>query len=228
MVCTCNAGTAGPDGGACTQCVAGTYKKLAGPGACTTCESEHHVSSVGSSECVCVRGFEAHHGRCTHCRAGKYGVAGDGCIACEVGKYSDVTASTMCTLCPADSFQPLPGAASCAPCSAPLVAVPGSSACSAGTVCPGLSSDTANAVAVALRVSRDEMTAEENQESDAMLGVFVAHYSYLPRDNISQSCTDVLTRVVARMRADSDTADASVVHGGIIAMVCIFVMLATE
>jgi len=49
--CTCNAGSAGLDGGPCNLCVAGTYKTSSGPTppACTGCVSGKYSTTVGAT-----------------------------------------------------------------------------------------------------------------------------------------------------------------------------------
>ncbi len=50
------------------------------------------------------------------CMAG-YQVSGNGCRACEIGKYSTTTAATSCTSCPTDSTTSAQGASSASECS---------------------------------------------------------------------------------------------------------------
>jgi hypothetical protein len=79
LTCFCNIGTTGPDGGICTECVAGS--------------------------CVCNIGFwEPDGGMCTLCSAGKYKkvVGAEPCIDCPAGKYLEAsgTSSSECIACP--------------------------------------------------------------------------------------------------------------------------------
>jgi len=50
----CQAGSAGPDGGPCTQCVAGKYKIATDPGvaACTKCSQDTYKSTAGNGTCT--------------------------------------------------------------------------------------------------------------------------------------------------------------------------------
>jgi len=50
--CTCNAGSTGPDGENCTQCMAGTYKLFTGAVACEACEVGKYTSQSGTKVCL--------------------------------------------------------------------------------------------------------------------------------------------------------------------------------
>ena len=54
--CTCNAGYTGTSGN-CSICPAGTYKPLAGPAACTACNTGSN-STPGALQCFCLPGFQ--------------------------------------------------------------------------------------------------------------------------------------------------------------------------
>jgi hypothetical protein len=127
LTCFCNIGSTGPDGGTCTECVAGKYKGETGSSWCSYCESGKYSEEVGSSNssscttcptnsssaagspnlssCVCNIGFwGSDGGMCTLCEAGQYKeVAGaDPCIDCPAGKYLETsgTFSSECIACP--------------------------------------------------------------------------------------------------------------------------------
>jgi len=51
--CLCLKGYFGPDGGTCTQCVAGTYKIASGDAACTSCLAGQYSTAVGATSNVC-------------------------------------------------------------------------------------------------------------------------------------------------------------------------------
>ena len=53
--CTCNAGSTGPDGGTCSQCVAGKYKINTGSATCTDCAAGKYLPTAGATlESTCV------------------------------------------------------------------------------------------------------------------------------------------------------------------------------
>jgi len=105
--CVCDAGSTGPDGGACTQCVAGKYKSVTGNATCTNCLAGEYSTTVGATSnmcsvcgansnspvgsaeiaaCQCNAWYTgANGGTCTHCPAGK-NTAGrrgqDECVDC--------------------------------------------------------------------------------------------------------------------------------------------------
>ena len=68
------------------------------------------------------------------CRLGSYGIAPDQCTSCEKGKYGDRTGTraSVCTLCPAGTYNPVEGAAgpgSCLPCEKGKYATMGAPQC---------------------------------------------------------------------------------------------------
>lgn len=80
--------------GACTQCVAGTYKNDIGDSDCMQCVA-NSVSPVGSNSsiaCLCDLGYT--------------GPNGGACSACVAGKYKNVLGEEECTQCPAFSTTP--------------------------------------------------------------------------------------------------------------------------
>jgi syndecan 4 len=113
--------TACPSGNACTACVAGTYKTVAGSSACTACPagSTSPVASSSSAACInpaCNAGYTGPDGgTCTACVAGKYKTitGSSACEECGFGKYSTNTGATVvstCLSCPANTYQDILGA----------------------------------------------------------------------------------------------------------------------
>jgi len=111
--CTCNEGhTTGPNGTACSACVAGTYKDVIGSEPCTSCPV-NTLSAQGSADvtnCTCNVGYTGVGRPCTACVAGKYKIAlGDAaCINCAAGQYSTAVGATsdVCKGCPTNSDGP--------------------------------------------------------------------------------------------------------------------------
>ena len=50
--CRCNAGSTGPDGGACTLCAAGKFKAGTGSAECTDCEAGKYSAAEGATTCL--------------------------------------------------------------------------------------------------------------------------------------------------------------------------------
>ena len=50
--CTCNAGYTGPDGGACSACLPGSFKAQTGSAACALCPNNTFSDTGGNSSCV--------------------------------------------------------------------------------------------------------------------------------------------------------------------------------
>jgi hypothetical protein len=131
----CNAGFTGPDGGACTACVAGKYKVATGSAVCADCaagkysttvvatlestcvvcpsNSNSPIASVALTSCTCNVGFTGPDGgACTACVAGKYKIATGSavCADCAAGKYSTTVGATLestCVVCPSNSNSPI-------------------------------------------------------------------------------------------------------------------------
>jgi hypothetical protein len=87
-MCTCNTGSTGPNGGPCSQCVAGKFKVAPGTDACATCLVGKYGAATGAvteSECMtCPAGkFGGREGSstCTDCTAGKVSDTGE--VACR-------------------------------------------------------------------------------------------------------------------------------------------------
>ena len=91
--CVCNAGSNGPDGGTCTQCLGGTYKSGTGNSGCVDCPA-NSLSPAGSTAITAC------------CNAGSNGPNGGQCYEqCVAGKYLSGT----CTPCEAGKFKNAPG-----------------------------------------------------------------------------------------------------------------------
>ena len=138
IACTCNAGSSGPNGGACTLCVAGKFKGTPGTATCTNCgagtysaagssacagcpsNSSSPASSVVLTACTCNVGYSGPNGgACRACVAGKYKTATGSvaCTDCTAAKYSTVVAATVattCLACQTNSNSPVASSASAA------------------------------------------------------------------------------------------------------------------
>ena len=116
LTCFCNISTTGPDGGICTECVAGKYKDETGSSLCTYCESGKYSGEVGSNRTctTCPTNSSSPAGSTSWkveiLSAGKYleasGTSSSECIACPSGKVADDvgTSTSFCDVfVPADS-----------------------------------------------------------------------------------------------------------------------------
>ena len=79
----------------CSKCAAGTYwGGIGGTSSdnCLLCSANSHspAGSVAAADCLCNKGFS--------------GPDGGPCVACTLGTYKNVNGSTLCTLCPADTY----------------------------------------------------------------------------------------------------------------------------
>jgi hypothetical protein len=123
--CKCNVGFTGPDGGQCTACQAGTYKKVIGSDSCEACKAGTYQHLTGQSECSdcpvnksttgtgndsiedceCNVGYFATGSNCVQCYEGTYKseVADTDCILCPVNTYSDTRGTITCLNCPSNS-----------------------------------------------------------------------------------------------------------------------------
>ena len=116
--CQCKAGWTnphvGPDGGPCTECVAGKYKIASGDAACTNCSAGQYSTAVGATSDVC-QGCPTNSNApeasdeevdCTStvgCLPGftkKEDHWWDPCVNCERGKYKSFRGSGPCNECP--------------------------------------------------------------------------------------------------------------------------------
>ena len=82
--CVCNAGYAGPNGGACDACSAGSYKDIIGDSLCQSCPTNSDSPSASDAITDCL------------CNVEYTGVDGGEYFTCPAGKYKDVTGSTEC------------------------------------------------------------------------------------------------------------------------------------
>ena len=88
VLCRCDLGYSGDDGGPCAACEAGTYKGAVGDAACASCPPHSHSAAATRALASCVR------------NAGYSGPDGGLCEACAPGKYKEVSGSALCTDCP--------------------------------------------------------------------------------------------------------------------------------
>jgi hypothetical protein len=105
--CTCNKGYTGPDGAACTACVAGSYKEVNGSSPCSLCnQGKYSTATAAISEATCINCPSYTHSgagsrlltNCT-CNKGYTGPDGVACTACGAGGFKDTNGSAACTLC---------------------------------------------------------------------------------------------------------------------------------
>jgi hypothetical protein len=103
--CICDAGTTGiAHTGSCLPCEAGKFKAAAGSAACALCSAGTY-STAGLSACTqCPTGGTSLEGSrevadCK-CNLGYTGPPGQACVACQAGKYKDVTGTASCSACP--------------------------------------------------------------------------------------------------------------------------------
>jgi len=149
LSCACSARFAGPDGGPCAACVAGSVKAGAGNHACAecaaneyanplnticivcTCNSTSPAASDNRSACVCAAGFALNPFApfdCQECAAGQRAVMSGGlpvCEACTACQYNNLRRQTACTPCPLDEYQPAMGQLACLACPASSVSLVG-------------------------------------------------------------------------------------------------------
>jgi len=132
--CVCNAGYAGPGGGPCSPCVAGTYKIASGTEACASCGAGTYSSTTGATTattcvvcpvnanapssssdvtaCACNAGYSGPNGgTCSACVAGTYKIASGSaaCTSCGSGTHSSTvgaSAASSCGVCPLNSNSP--------------------------------------------------------------------------------------------------------------------------
>ena len=158
--CQCNRGYTGPDGGECTECLAGQYKASRGSAGCSKCDggtASRATAAVAKSTCqpctneqyaaagsaVCqscprdAQSVEPRNVRTTcQCNAGSHGLDGGTCRACPSGTYKLRAGSHPCTQCASGKFsnaQQQDTEDTCRECQAHEFAPSGSSTCSA---CP--------------------------------------------------------------------------------------------
>ena len=120
--CICQAGSSGPDGGPCTQCVTGKYKVLAGSAKCSNCVAGKFATVVGATSDVCAScpthsdAPEASDEEvdCA-CNAGSSGPDGGECLKCVPGAIKLINGSSPCVSCPSGTFARTPNV-SCISC----------------------------------------------------------------------------------------------------------------
>jgi len=122
--CSCVPGFSGPDGGTCSQCVAGKYKNTSGPGTCTDCIKGTFSASLGANESLtCLQCptrsdapvASATRSACT-CNAGSTGANGETCSLCTPGKYKLAAGNGVCVQCIAGTYSAVMGASGCTRC----------------------------------------------------------------------------------------------------------------
>ena len=121
----CSSGTFSDDGATqCEPCGSGSYDHDEDPStACEACPSGRYSSTIGATLC----GSECDRG--TFSEPGSQDVSA--CQACEPGQYDhDGDASSVCILCPPNSYTYSNGAVQCTVCAAGLSANGGLAACS--------------------------------------------------------------------------------------------------
>ena len=131
--CQCISGYTGADGGPCTSCDKGKYKRAAGSNVCDLCAqgkySDQHASTVcfdcplltttslqgqgHLDKCTCIQGYERNDliDGCAKCPKGTYKDTNgnDRCGNCPSGTYSDQIANThmsFCLSCPPTTSSP--------------------------------------------------------------------------------------------------------------------------
>jgi hypothetical protein len=157
LMCMCERGYTGPNGGTCGYCGVGTYKDTLGEAACTNCPiGTHHAAtsrtsvaacgacvgnsttyasgSVSIDACKCNAGFSTANDNtpsktCVACGAGKFSLGNTlACSSCGAGRYSvGGTTTENCLVCAANTYSP-DGALQCTSCLADSWAPVGSAA----------------------------------------------------------------------------------------------------
>jgi hypothetical protein len=141
--CLCDAGFGGPPGGPCALCAAGTYELGR---VCLPCaaNSDSVPGAVGATACLCRAGyFGPPGGPCRPCAHGSFSAANSSaCAACGPNANTSAPAassvidclcvpghsplSAACSACPANTFKPTLGNASCTACTTHSTSPPGS------------------------------------------------------------------------------------------------------
>ncbi len=108
-VCTdCPIGTYGLETGICQPCLPGSVANTAGSTVCTPCQAGTHAFTLPQPTPASY---------CKECGVGKYSeIEAIYCIGCSPGSYAAFTNSTVCDLCPLNSFTDGPGSSRCEPC----------------------------------------------------------------------------------------------------------------
>ena len=104
--CTCNAGSTGPNGTVCEQCVAGKYKSEQGNSACSSCRAGQYLPEIGAIDDVCRDCLSNSNSAESsvrladcNCNAGSTGNDGTACELRVAGKYKVTTGDAACTSC---------------------------------------------------------------------------------------------------------------------------------
>ena len=148
----CNAGTYSAATGAssnatCTNCGAGFWCPVGSTNTSVPCPAGWACPGGGAPNVICGPGyFSANTGStsCTLCQAGSlssvYGATS--CQICPAGQYIEAGAANLvCSVCPANTYQPNVGAGSrafCLPCPGGYSSQPGATSCSAATWSKGV------------------------------------------------------------------------------------------
>ena len=97
--CTCNTGYTGPNGIACVQCAAGTYKNVTGSASCSICPTRtmSSIASASIERCQCMPSFSGPDGGpCAQCPSGQYkNWPNSSCAPCGANSDS-MDGSTLC------------------------------------------------------------------------------------------------------------------------------------
>ena len=116
--CLCQPGYAGPPGGPCQSCDAGSFAADLGQAACEPCPAGSAQPATGASACVaCALGetSEAGAAACV-CAPGFFSDDSSPCEPCAPGSFQASPAGTTCEACPAGTVQPAGGASACVAC----------------------------------------------------------------------------------------------------------------
>ena len=124
MKCTCDPGYSGNDGGACSACIAGTFKMSNGSAPCLDCTAGKYSSAVGAVSAASCSNCPAHSSSSQGspqvtdclCNAGYTGGDGQECVACRAGAFKDTIGSAPCSMCPSGKYQNLSGSCECKTC----------------------------------------------------------------------------------------------------------------
>jgi hypothetical protein len=115
--CICKAGYSGPNGGPCTACLAGSYKRFL-EGKCISCPN-NTISDAGSTFCdMCPLGMTRDINDYTKCSCDQgHGLSTDGvCQQCTAGQFKDIVGNVSCILCAQGSFTKYKAESACEIC----------------------------------------------------------------------------------------------------------------
>ena len=104
----------------CKDCPAGKYQDLEGQTTCKNCpDGKWSTSASNTCDIICEVGYSCSSGSMQVCSAGTYSSGSLGlCLACEKGKYQDITGQSSCKSCPAGKYQDVTGQSTCKDCPA--------------------------------------------------------------------------------------------------------------